>query len=478
MPPKSPNDRPWRERIAQVWDVIARAFEEFLLLPTLLIIAFLLLAALTDWMDRVAPDGLAAVRQFLQHHFFAGARSTSNFLGYIAGGLVTVTSITASVLLVAVQQSASTMTARVFDQFLRRRLNQIYFGFFIGLALYALVILTTVSPDFNPVLGGAVAILLTVVALYLLIVLIYSTIDQMRPDVIVAAIHDHILGARKRELRIVQRTRRQSGYDGPCRETARTAWHGYVTRIDIPRIEAALKQCRGPAEIRLLVVIGSFVGYYDPVAQIHAQFEDDGKRLVHAVPRALRLERERDIQFDPSFGIEELEMVAWTSISSSKSNPEPGLLTIRALRDILARWVAPDREAEPSPDQLPLVYLDATMERLLGTLMSLGIAASESMQHQSLAEVLTVFTVMFGRLSPPEQDRAEDLICRLMTSVGDHVLSRTLEVAMRELAGVLEENGREGAAGTVRHVVNELGSISGRLASRSDRAALARGDRA
>ncbi|MDQ3518913.1 MAG: DUF2254 domain-containing protein, partial [Gemmatimonadota bacterium] len=73
---------------------------------------------------------------FLTKYAFIDAETTSNLLAAIAAGIITVTSITISLLLLAVQQGAGSMTTAVFDQFMRRRVNQTYFGFFIGLALY------------------------------------------------------------------------------------------------------------------------------------------------------------------------------------------------------------------------------------------------------------------------------------------------------------------------------------------------------
>jgi hypothetical protein len=88
-----------------------------------------------------------------------------------------------TLLLLIVQQSASTMTTQVFDQFLRRRSNQMYFGFFVGLAVYTLITLATVDEPFNPVFAATLAFVLTVIALFLLIVLFYATIHQKRPPV-------------------------------------------------------------------------------------------------------------------------------------------------------------------------------------------------------------------------------------------------------------------------------------------------------
>src|SRR6185312_12168648 len=118
-----------------------------------------------------------------------------------------------TLLLVVVQQSAASMTTQVFDQFLRSRNNQLIFGFFVGLALFSLIILSTVSSPFNPVTGATLALFLTFIALFLLIILVYTTINEMRPPVIIESIHKHILNARERQARLINRTRRMSSFD-------------------------------------------------------------------------------------------------------------------------------------------------------------------------------------------------------------------------------------------------------------------------
>jgi len=154
---------------------------------------------------------------------------------------MTVASITISLLLLALQQSAANMTTQILDQFLRRRINQAYFGFFVGLALYSLVTLTlaTVDKPFNPIFGATLAFLLTVVALYLLIILLYTTINQMRPVQVMEAIHDHVLAARERQLVLVRKTRRKPSGDGSVTVPVKVAEEGFVTRIDVDAIGLA-----------------------------------------------------------------------------------------------------------------------------------------------------------------------------------------------------------------------------------------------
>src|SRR5690606_14302477 len=125
-----------------------------------------------------------------------------------AATLITITSITFTVLLLAVQQAAGAMGTQIIDQFLRRPINQLVFGYFVGMSIYSLIVLAAVHEEFNPILSTLLAFVFSGVALYLLAALVYVTLTQMRPAIVIHAIHDGTLAARKRQLPIIMRTRR------------------------------------------------------------------------------------------------------------------------------------------------------------------------------------------------------------------------------------------------------------------------------
>lgn len=106
----------------------------------------------------------------------------------------------------------------------------------------------------------------------------------------------------------------------------RTERHGFITRIDFDVIAKAIDKVEG--EVVLQVSIGSFIAFQDVVAEVKTRTLEDAAATGEIVKTAIRLERQRDITTDPSYGIKQLEMIAWTSISTAKSNPAPGLLTI------------------------------------------------------------------------------------------------------------------------------------------------------
>ena len=442
-----------------------RAFSEFLFIPTCLIIGFLLLAVATYSLDISGMSDPGPVRKFLQSHIFANSEATAALLAAIAAGVITMTSITISLLLIAVQQSASSMTGQVYDQFLRRRSNQIHFGFFIGLALYSLITLATVNDPFNPVFGATIAFLATVVSLYMLIVLLYATINQMRPVEIVEAIHEHILAARLKQKEFILTTRREPLSRGSFVVPVRTEKHGFITSVDADKI---LRAAGENAELTLLVPIGTFVAFHDLIAEARAETPIDAQRLADAVPDAVKIERQRDITIDTAFGIEQLEMIGWTSISTAKSNPAPGIHVIHCLRDVMARW-SEENDEETAARKAPIVYADDVFERLLGTFESLAVVSSESMQHQICIEVLRTFTVMWDRLSTDRQDRAADLLLRILSALGDFVLTAELDSELSQTAAKLRTSGRVQVAEAISEAQVALSASIGKLNSRSTR---------
>jgi len=459
----------------RVREMIRRAFSSFLAVPTAVIVFFLLLAGGVDALDRSSFAWLSPARGFMQRHVFADAESTSSLLATIAGGMITITSITFSLLLLALQQSASSLTPQILDQFLRRRLNQLYFGYFVGLTLYALIILATVDPPFNPVIGATLAIVLTVVALYMLLLLISSTISQMRPTEIIRSIHDHTIRARQRQIGIViDRTQREPAFpvDAPHVEVA-ASQNGYVVGFDLDRLGTEIEAAAGRVEVVFLIPVGSYVAFGDPVAKVSAERPDEGSAVANLLRDVIQIQRSRQLDTDPGYGIEQMTTIAWRSISTSQQNPAPGLAVIRNLRDLLARWSAESREP-PEAEGLPIVYDDDVMSQLLSAFELLAVVASEAMQPQTCAEILRTFAITFARLPSDAQARAEDLVLRTISTLGDQVLTAELDAALIALASALDQAGRYETALSLRQARAELATTVGNLNSRATRVPSAR----
>ena len=95
-----------RGQAGRALDAVRRSFQEFLRIPVVIIGVFLALAVGTYLLDNASIGVLRPLRRFMVRHVFADPQATSELLGAIAGSLITVASITFSLLLLAIQQSA------------------------------------------------------------------------------------------------------------------------------------------------------------------------------------------------------------------------------------------------------------------------------------------------------------------------------------------------------------------------------------
>jgi hypothetical protein len=100
---------------------------------------------------------------------------------------------------------------------------------------------------------------------------------------------------------------------------------------------------------------------------------------------------------------------------------------------------------------------------------SLAGVASESMQHQSAAEIYRVFASLFRRLPASLRQRAVDVLLRSLSGLGDHILTGDLDEAMSELINVLDTAGQTQCADAMKAARDQLRLSVGRLHSRASR---------
>lgn len=376
------------------WRMLRRAVREFAMVPILVVAAFLALAVVAILADQTQVPGLDVLQRAASR--VIGKKTSSAALSAIATGLLTVTSITFSVLLLAVQQTASNLSPVVFDQFVRRRINQVLLGFFVGLSLFAYLVMAaqTSSP---PVVGAAIATVLTVVAMLLLLLLVYTTIDQMRPANVLRQIHRQTLMARGRQARLRDRTIREPRSRAGVTGSYHSSVTGYVSDVGLAHLAAALEGAAPRTEIRLHVPLGGNVAYGDLVATVHDDDRDVVESVLAQVRRAVVIDRRRDIDRDASTGVAEICNIAWTSGSTSKQSPQVAREGLDALRDLAARWIDEgNHRSDPAEPPLAIVYPDHDLDVVLDGIYALVVVSHESHQHLTARRVLDVYRVLLG----------------------------------------------------------------------------------
>jgi uncharacterized membrane protein len=459
---------------SRVLGALRRAFSQFLALPLAVVFGFLTMTAIIykadqAWSENRVPAGFSWLGQLL-----GDSTSLATLLSTIASSIITVTSITFSLLLIALQQGSSALTTQVTDQFLMRRVNQFYFGYFVGLSLFVLFSLATASSIHRPVFGTALSLLLTSVALCMIVVMIYNTIDQMRPSQIIRAIHRHVLRARAEEVKLLSATRRRPRPDWSVAATLNSTEAGHVLGIDVQGLKKAVQRAGcGEVETQLSVPLGRYVAFGDPIAVLRTPpgATIDGAaldRVGREILAALDFDDDRDLKRDPSYGIDQLAVIGWTSISTAKSNPNPGQAVVQSLRDIISRWCADGGEIAGDAEA-KLVIEDAAPGDAMAALEQIILVTSESMQAQTLADALRTVAILMTKAPDPWRAQLADIARRALSSLGEHVLTSRLEIALDELVSALRTGGHGAIGESVRAATAELATTLGVLHSRSTR---------
>jgi uncharacterized membrane protein len=340
---------------------------------------------------------------------------------------------------------------------MRRRNNQFYFGFFVGLGAYALLTSATANHDFNPVWGAALTVAMSVFAVLLLLGLVYSAVNQMRPVVIVESIHDHLIESRVRLLNnIVNRTRREPALDAPVVRSVVSEETGFVMKLDIDRIQRRIDAVGSPCEVELAVSIGSFVAYGDRLADIRTERDCDVSRLAKTIERSVHRTRQRDIDdVDAAYGLDQLETIGWTSTSGAQHNPQAARLVVGSLRDIMAR-IAVEGEEECAEPDTDIVYRDAFPNTLMETIESIAVITAESQQHQVATDIIDAIDSVLERLTPSYRERAMSLLMRTLPALSSHPPTARLESAMGRLRDTLRRIGADESAALVDEGIDHL----------------------
>ena len=253
---------------------------------------------------------------------FAGdASSAQGLLSVIAGMWATIIGISFSVTLVTVQLTATKYIAQVMPLFERDKVNQVVFGTYLATVIYALLVLRTVrtsEPEFVPYVGVNVAVVLAIVALFLLIAFISNVVLFVSPDSFIQDITDEIL--RSIRAGVTPETRdwitaapvEAMPAEPPAGAIAiRAPRTGVLTNIYwaalCDSIHEEFRRSESRAQTGLLYLyprIGDWVREGDTLA--HMVLSRGGAHLAAWVVEAHEIDQERTYEQDPDYAVEAL----------------------------------------------------------------------------------------------------------------------------------------------------------------------------
>lgn len=302
--------------------------------------------------------------------FGGGVEGARGVLSAIAGGLITVTGVTFSVTIVALQLASSQFTPRILGSFLDSRTAQVTLGVFTGSFIYSLTVLRVVRGGDAEEEGGT---FVPEAAVSLSYFYVLASVGMF-----LAFIH-HIT-SRVQVSRVISDLGRSTvrGVTSSCDESSEEAsedtldWpaagegqplhldqrHGHVVMLDATGLV-------GHAEKHDLVVhldmgVGDFLVPGQCIGRViggadGAHSADD--QFAKAITDNLRLGRERDLANDPLFGTRQLVDIAERALSAGINDPTTAAQVVNELHLVL-------RALSCRPDPTPVLRDDDDRPRV------------------------------------------------------------------------------------------------------------------
>jgi uncharacterized membrane protein len=323
-------------RVARLW---ARLRTTLWFLPTAIVV---LSAAAAVLLSDVDPG--TRLDDVWPLIFSARAEGTRQMLASIGAAMITVASVVLSVTIVALAQASSQYSPRVLRNFMRDVPTQLVLGSFVGCFGYCIIVLRTVrggEDAYVPSLAAFVAMAYAFVAIALLIFFIHHVAQGIQAAFIVAKIQEETQGAIERVFPAREDERAAQAEPAPP-EGRDWAWveadaSGYVTTIDF---DALLDIARSSSRtVQVAVRPGDFV---TPGGRLVAASgaQPLGARDFKRLRSAIVLARQRTIEQDPSFGVQQLVDVAVKALSPGVNDPTTACLCIDRLGGVFAQIAA------------------------------------------------------------------------------------------------------------------------------------------
>ena len=341
-------------RIAALWDRVRASLWFW---PSLAILAAVVGGEL---LTRVEP-----VEQVAGLARFGGTpEGARTILSTVAGSTITVTGLTFSLTVVALQVASSQFTPRLLGSFLADRGNQAVLSVFLGTFAYTIVVLRRVrspvgdDPGYVPDLAVGVGLLLTLGSVAMLVYFFHHLTQQLRLETVLAELRHDTLAA-------VHRTEASEDRDPvDPEEVPGVPEHGFVVRarrsgyLTAVRLDAMRRVAeRHGVVVRLAPSVGVHVTAGTTLAWAWAVDPQDADQavdvdaVVHAVHGAIHLGPERSLTEDVAFGIRQLVDIAARALSPGVNDPTSAVAAIDAMAVVLCELARVPAESPVRRDE-------------------------------------------------------------------------------------------------------------------------------
>ena len=299
--------------------------------PALISLGFLLLSILMLELD-FSTTG-KAIKSQLSWLSLRDAGTARSILTTIAGGIISLTVFSFSMVMILLNQAASQMSNRMLDSMIGNKFQQIVLGFYIGTIVYSLFLLSTIrditSGIYVPALSIYLLLLFTVIDIFLFIYFLHYVTQTVKFETIIKRIHKETL---KTLTQHCSGKKDNSFIEGnPMKQTifmpASNYYQGYNKSSLINFAE------HHDAVVQMLPAPGAYLLEGTPLCVVMGK-KEIGEEEIKSLLVSIDLYSGQPINKNAYYGFHQLAEVAIKALSPGINDPETAVLSIHALTDL------------------------------------------------------------------------------------------------------------------------------------------------
>lgn len=336
--------------------------------PTLITFFFFAIGILMIYLEGAGISGrLLTTVPFL---IISSNDTARTFLNTVAGGILSLTVFTFTMIMLVINQASSIYSPRVVPGFITQKKHQLVLGFYVGTVIYSLLILINVGRGRGsfPVPGAAVFLALTfgITCLVMFVYFIHSISRSVQIGTILERIYTETLTGLESEKAATDSSQELNGPE----TSGRTKWFsvygnksGYLQEIQYKKLSRLAKE--HDLTIQLMIPIGSYLLKDDLLFLIDRELKEDDLR--DAVMDCFLYYPFELVTENYLFGFKQITEIAVKALSPGINDPGTAINAVDYLTDLLAvRMSLPDQKRIPDDEgNLRITLKLVTLEQIL-----------------------------------------------------------------------------------------------------------------
>ena len=298
-----------------------------------------------------------------------------SILGAIAGGIISLTVFSFSMVMIVLNQAASQMSNRVLDKLIGNRFQQIVLGIYIGTIIFTFFLFSTIRETEDafqiPSLSIFLLTVITVIDIFIFIYFLHYITQSVKYDVIIDRIKSSTFAAMKEFC--CETSESTEELDFAAKSMLRASKSGVFEGFDNKEMLKFLaeKKC----SILAIHPMGTYILRGQPIVKCSRALEEEDlqKALLGIV-----LSNQESVDRNYEYGFRQLSEIALKALSPGINDPGTAIISFRALVDLFEFRAVNYPASILSEDNLPYkihrkeLSFDALFERVICPIWDYG----------------------------------------------------------------------------------------------------------